>query len=171
MEFTIRYSLESMNEAGRITRRWFYWPSLLLRGGYGLLLGVAVTFGVLQALLHAWRPDLVVPIRYLWTLGAVILAIILGALYRREVKKHLKRIADIGSAQMTVSDEGIGTVDAKGVRHFSPWSTYTQFEEGKKIFLLKLGAEKQYWPIPKDCLTELEAASLRSLLLSRLPEA
>ena len=111
------------------------------------------------------------PTGYLLACAAAIFAIIIGALIKREDRKQLKLIAETGSAQMTLSDEGIGTVDAKGVRHFSPWGSYSQFKEGKTVFLLRLSTGKRYWPIPKDCLTELEAASLRSILLSHLPEA
>jgi hypothetical protein len=170
VELKIIYSVNSIDEANRITRSWFYWPRILLQGAYGLLLGAAICFVVAgyltRAMSHTDQPSRALT----GCLAAALFVTVLALFYRRAIAKRGKLLAGMGSANLSVNQEGIGTVDEKGVKIFSPWSTYSSFREGRAIFLLKMASLSKYWPIPKECLTQNEVALLRSLLASQLPE-
>lgn len=170
MEVKIAYSVQSIDEAAKITRRWFYWPRVLVQCAYGLLLGAAICFVIAGYLTRALAHTHQASRALTGCLAAALFVSILAFFYRRVIAKRRKLLAAIGSAKLTVNRDGIGTVDEKGVKIFSPWSTYSSFKEGKAILLLKVASSGTYWPIPKDCLTQNEAALMRSMLISQLPE-
>ena len=133
-----------------------------------LLIGGWVAIGLIAKALQATPPnshDLASGV------GLLLLVLVVPVIYywraQREVTKSL---AAQGTATLDLTSAGVSTTQANGVSGFEPWSSFTSFQEGKHTVVLARQGKAAAQIIPVESLDAATRGTLRSLLLSNLPE-
>ena len=171
MEIECTFTVEALDEAARLNRRWYYWPLTVWRNllpvlYYAAFLVIGIQFVVrnVRGETHHFQRALVGLL--------VVLALVVVPLwyFLRLYRKARAEVAELGPQKFTFTDTGISSIDKNGCTSFVPWSQYAGFREGKGIFFLRIARSEAYRVIPKETFAQRDAERLRSLLLTRLPE-
>jgi hypothetical protein len=111
------------------------------------------------------------PTDLLFTLGAI--PILAGFLYRRKkaFTQDYKRLTHLHPLQILNTDTKGIQIGVTKPTVFQAWQVFTKFAENPQVFILYYQGNHNFLPIVKGHLTSLQVDELRSMLLSRLPQA
>lgn len=169
MEIPLVYTANSVKEAGRQNRKWYFWPVKIV-GSVRVLIYVCVgVFTAGSMMLKGYQVGNMHDVG----VGAAILAGIAAVvflLYVVRQGKVKKAVAAQSTGRVKFDTAGLTITDATGAAVFEPWSLYSGFRTGKHIVLLEKAGKAAGRAIPTDTLSADETGRLRSALLGSLPE-
>lgn len=164
------YSIRAANEAGRMSRRWYYWPVFALQHFFGIAtVGALMYFGGVGLVRQFSSPKPDFP---RVGLGLLLLAgpgLAFWWLYRRDVSKANREFAAINPQRVEFTQEGLRVFEKGGGEIFAPWSNFNGFREGKHVILLRR-VEGALQMIPKRTVPVEAVGQIQSAVRSRLPE-
>lgn len=156
---------QDLADVRSITRSKWYWPKLLAANWYGL--------GVLGIVLWATVAGLVGSIHPNWR-GLGILWLVLLSLFgwaffstRRAMSKEFRNLNAALPDWITLADDGVQLDGPNGAKIFNPWSAFTGWREGKRVFLLETGGER-FLILRLEDKPEIERESVKQFLHSHL---
>lgn len=154
-----------LKDVQRILRTKTYWPKMLLRNWYGLLLFCAVVSATIAGMIGTTRPN--------WTAVGVIWLVIIGILawsaYRSR-KSFAAQSARLNSTLPTTLEfesRGVHLELPEGATAFHPWQSFSGWREGERVILLDK-RDKTFLMVSITELPEIERDSLRRLLRSSI---
>jgi hypothetical protein len=171
MAVEVWFTRKAIDEAARMTRRWYYWPLFLIQVFYPMaLVGLLVIGGGLALVknLSSSQPDFPKASLQLLVIAAPIFAI--WWLYVREVKKSGEDLARINPQRLEFGNDGLHTYEKSGATGSVPWSSFDGFREGRAVILLRTTESGAWRMIPKKTSPPEGAEQIRSAVRSRLPE-
>lgn len=159
---------EEIREIGTFLRSKWYWPKLLLRSWYGLLLFAALVWGTATKIIAGNREHWLA-LSVVWLCVA---AIFIWAFFntRRERRRDIQVLNQRLPDWLILDEQGLQTQNRDGRTSSRPWKTLTNWWEGKAVIFLALTEASSYVFLPLSDLNEIEADNLRAILHKHLGE-
>lgn len=150
MVINTAFTIDALDEAAGLNRRWHYWPLFLARNAYGFLIYVALHVIALGNVIKDLRsPTHSAVVLAAGTLGTCALTAFPIWLYVRYRRKREQLISKQGVMAISLSTEGLTIREQNGVSTSVPWNAYSGFREGRHIFALRQGEPPDFVLYPK----------------------
>lgn len=162
-----KLTVEEIRDAGNLLRPKTYWPKLLLKNWYGLVVLGALIWATAVAFLD---PGSHAHLRNIGIIWVVVGSIFAWAFYgsARARKRDYARLNLNMPDWITLESDGVRFDHATGEYSFYPWSLYEGWRGGEKVFLLDLGGERGSHFLPIGDLHGAQKSTLSGLLESYL---
>jgi hypothetical protein len=158
---------QEIKETGKLVRSKWYWPKLLLRNSYGLLLVCGVLWATIAKAISRdtdhWQG-----IAVIWIVIAAILGLAIVST-RRSARKSLEELNRGLPDSISLNAEGVQTKSGNGATSSRPWSGFKGWRESESIVLLDMAETKGFMMLPLSDLIPAEREVLRGMLRSYLP--
>ena len=170
MEFEVSFTTQSLNEAARMARHWYYLPVFVVQH----LQGLAIVAALVCAGIYVIVQSLVEPHSRLVThrdrsgSGRRSCIAVLGVLSSQRRQSY--RTARSHQSFETATADGVHTTEKSSATNFVPWSTFRGFRDGNAVILLRNSDGSGYRTIPEGGLTPNDVERMRSAVRSHLPE-
>ncbi len=160
-----KLSEADLNDVRRMLRSKMYWPKLLAKNWYGLLLLGVVLWATVAAAVGATHPN--------WGgIGAIWLVmagIVVWAFYssRKSIQKESARLNGTLPDRVTLDQSGVRLDLPAGATAFHPWQSFDRWREGERVILL----DKQdgtFLMLSVADVPALERESIRQFLRSSI---
>jgi len=159
---------EEIREIGNFLRSKWYWPKLLIRSWYGLLLFAALVWGTATKIIAGDRQHWAA----LSTMWLVVAAISTLTFFnaRRKRDRDIQVLNQRLPEWLILDEQGLQTQNRDGRTSSRPWKTLTNWREGRVVIFLALTEASSYVFLPLSDLNEGEADNLRAILHKHLGE-
>jgi hypothetical protein len=161
-----KLSADEVKDVGNLVRSTWYWPKLLLRSSYGIVLFAALIWGTFNKLvsgsLKRWDPLVIA-----WVVVAALVGYAVVST-RREQRKELQELNSGLPDVFSLDQDGIRTERSSGGYSFQPWSNFAGWRKGRAVVLLDLATTKGFMMIPFRDLSEATQVQLEQLLITNL---
>lgn len=165
-QFSGNLTEEDLKDVARMVRPGMYWPKLLLKNWYGILLFCALTWATVAGLIGTIHPNW----RGVGTIWLVIVAGVAWSFYSTR-KSEAKRFAQMNARlpiTLILENGGVKLEFPVGATAFHPWPSFAGWREGKRVIVLQK-ENKTSLMLPVSALPEIERQSLRQFLRGSIP--
>ena len=161
MQIRGKLTLPEVKEIVSFTRSKWYWPKLLLKNAYGLLLVIAVLWGTIAKIVSGNREHWV-GVSLIWL---AIAAIGTWAVFssQKTYKQAFTNLHKQLPEWLIFDDKGMRTETKRGRTTFHPWSEITAWQKGRSLIRLTI-SEMGFMFVPFSELSPLEQGDLEKLL-------
>ena len=139
MQIRGKLTPSELNEVHQLVRPKMYWPKLLFKNLYGILLLTAILWATVAAIFkntHAnWSAFAIV-----WS---VIVAIFAWSFYsaKNSARKEFSQLSAALPDNVLLEEGGVRTDGPNGAMSFRPWQNFKAWRTGKRVMLLDLQSE------------------------------
>ncbi len=161
MQIRGKLTLPEVREIVSFTRSKWYWPKLLLRNVYGLLLVIAILWGTIAKVMSGNREHWI-GLSLIWlVIAAIAVWAVLSSqrTYEKAFTNLHKQLPD----WLIFDDEGMRTEIKSGRITFHPWNTITAWQEGRLLIRLTM-AEGGFMFIPFSDMPPTDRNNLQVIL-------
>jgi hypothetical protein len=157
-----------MDDLRRLLRPKTYWPKLLLKNWYGLVLFIVVLWATVAGVISGAANLKAVAI--IW---AVIAAIIIWVIFstKREMQKEFTQMNLRLPDWISFESDGVKLDGPDGANSFHPWRSFKGFKEGRAVTLLDKSRGDGFLILPTSKIADLQREELRMLLRSQVPQS
>jgi hypothetical protein len=133
-QFSGKLTEADLNDVRRMLRSKMYWPKLLAKNWYGVLLLGAVLWATVAAATGATHPNWD-GIALIWL---VIAGIVAWAFYssRKSIQKESARLNGTLPDTVIFDQNGIRLELPAGAKAYHPWQSFDHWREGERVILL-----------------------------------
>src|ERR1700743_3200735 len=147
---------EEIREAGGMVRSKWYWPKLLARNFYGILLLVAILWATILGLTGKTHPN--------WTAMAMIWLVIFGLFgwgflkTKKGKSQQLEQVNNSLPDWIILENDGVRLEGPNGTTAFQPWRNFKSWQQGKRVVVLALlNGGVMFLPITNSGQSEQQA--------------
>lgn len=150
----------------KLARTRMYWPKVIMRSFYGIVLVVAVLVGTFSGLQSGIKPH--------WgTIGTVwagVAGTIAWVFFRnkRARRQQFSKLNLTLPDQIALADDGVKSDGPDGATSLLPWRSFKGWREGKKVILVDRAQGKNFVILPTAEMHEVERETLRRYLQSHI---
>ncbi len=165
MQFESVLRGRDLDEAAKLTRRWYYWPRFIFANLYFFILLALTIPGFFYNL---FRAEQNLEMALICFLIAAALSSYYVWLYRRNSRKRQESLDKLNPVRYSIESTGVVVTEKSGTTSTTPWSEYSSVREAPHIFLLVGAGSKKIQIIAKGELSATDVDRLRSLLGSQI---
>ena len=167
MEFGTKFTVDDLDDLGRLLQPKWFWPQLVLEHFQGLAIVAAIIWVTILALLGRTTSS--------WLALTVIWLVVLGVFgwgayaVRRERTAELAQLNDDLPDRVRFTNEGAIWDTQEGNRAVLHWAHVKGWRERSRVLVLDGVDGSPAMILPIGHLTEVERQSLRDYLRSQIP--
>lgn len=169
MQIQGKLTAEELKDVGNLVRSRWYWPKLLLRSFYGVVLVVALVGATVAKIIARdwshWEG-----LAGFWLIVAIVLG---GSTYsvRRSSRKELAELNASLADTIILNDSGISTRKTNGATSSQPWGAFRGWRNGKIVALVDIADARGFVMLPLSGLNVVEQEQVRHTLTAYLGQA
>ena len=166
MQFTGKLTDADFREVEKFARTKMYWPRVILRYLYALLVLVAMLWATIEGILGQMQPNW----RVVGIVWVVIAALIIWSVYRSKRSRE-NRLAQLNSTlpeRITLAPDGVKLNGPGGAAGFIPWEHFKLWREDRRVILIDEAQSNRAVLLPAAQLSEADRISLRQFLNAHL---
>jgi hypothetical protein len=167
-QFSGKLTQPDLNDLRRMLRPKMYWPKLLLKNLYGLLLLCAVIWATVAGLIGATHPN--------WGAVGCIWLVIAGIVawaFWSSKKSMAKEAAQLNATlpdTLIFESSGVKLKLSAGATAFHPWQSFCGWREGERVILLDKH-DNTFLIVPVAAMSGIERDSFRQFLHGTIASA
>ncbi len=158
-----------IKEASRFVRSKWYWPRVVLRSWYGLMLLLVLAWGTIVKIVSGDREHWL-GLSLVWVAVAGILVWVISST-RRSRDRAIKALNQGLPDWLVFGSDGVQGTSTDGVTSSRPWTTLSGWREGASLLALSLSGKQGFVFVPLTDLLSEQRVELRKILREHLGES